>query len=181
MLFINLVSCLFNMVVVKALECMSVVNQRCMPRPRILDENAVDEPVYYPYNFMINKCSGSCNDINDPMAKLCVPDVIKNVNMKVYNLLMRANETKNVVYHGSCKCVCRLTSAVCNSKQIWNSDTCSCDCNEDFVDKMVCEKRYMWNPSTCACECDMWCKPGQYLDYKNCVCKNKLFDKVSSL
>ena len=53
------------------------------------------------------------------------------------------------------KCFCRLTSAVCNSKHIWNSDTCSCNCNEDFVDKMVCEKGYMWNPSTCACECDM--------------------------
>ena len=94
---------------------------------------------------------------------------------------MRANETKNVVWHESCKCVCRLTSAVCNSKQIWNSDTCSCDCNEDFVDKMVCEKGYMWNPSTCACECDMWCKPGQYLGYKNCVSKNKLIGKFSSL
>ena len=39
----------------------------------------------------------------------------------------------------------------------------------------------MWNPSTCACECDMWCKPGQYLDYKNCFCKNKLIGRVSVL
>ena len=38
----------------------------------------------------------------------------------------------------------------------------------------------MWNPSTCACECDMWCKPGQYLDYKKCVCKNKSIGKVIS-
>ena len=36
----------------------------------------------------------------------------------------------------------------------------------------------MWNLSTCACECDMWCKPGQYLDYKKCVCKNKLIGRV---
>ena len=115
MLLINLVSSLLNMVVVKTL-CMSVVNQRCMPRPKTLDVNAVGEPVYYPYNVMINKCSGSCNDINDPMAKLCVPDVTKNVNMKVYNLLIHANETKNVVWHESCKCVCRLASAVCHSK-----------------------------------------------------------------
>ena len=98
---------------------------------------------------MINKCSGSCNDINDLMAKLCVPDVTKNVNMKVYSLLMRANETKNVLWHESCKFVCRLTSAVCNSKQIWNSDTCSCDCNEDFVDKMVCEKGYVESKWLC--------------------------------
>ena len=36
----------------------------------------------------------------------------------------------------------------------------------------------MWNPSTCACECDMGCKPGQYLDHKNCICKNKLVGRV---
>ena len=32
----------------------------------------------------------------------------------------------------------------------------------------------MWNPSTCECQCDKWCKTGQYLDHKNCICKNKL-------
>ena len=24
----------------------------------------------------------------------------------------------------------------------------------------------------------MWCKPGQYLDYKNCICRNKLIGSV---
>ena len=38
----------------------------------------------------------------------------------------------------------------------------------------------MWNPSTCECQCDMSCKPGQYLDYKKCVCKNKLIGKIIS-
>ena len=36
----------------------------------------------------------------------------------------------------------------------------------------------MWNPSTCTCECDMCCKPGQYLDHKNCICKNKLVGRI---
>ena len=52
--------------------------------------------------------------------------------MKVYSFLMRLNETRNVLWHESCKCVCKLNSSVCNNKQIWNSDTCRCDCNEDF-------------------------------------------------
>ena len=69
---------------------------------------------------------------------------------------------------------------MCNSKQIWNSDTCKCDCNEDFAGIMTCNKGCMWNPSTCTCECDMWCKPGQYLDHKNSVCKNKLIGKIIS-
>ena len=91
---------------------------------------------------------------------------------------MRLNETRNVLWHESCKRVCRLNSSVCNSKQIWNSDTCKCDCNEDFAGTVTCNKGYMWNPSTCACECDMWCKPGQYLDYKKSVYKNKLIGRV---
>ena len=45
---------------------------------------------------------------------------------------------------------------------------------------MSCNKGYMWNPSTCACECNMWCKPGQYLNYKKFVCKNKLTGKIIS-
>ena len=36
----------------------------------------------------------------------------------------------------------------------------------------------MWNPSTCECQCDKWCKSGQYVDHKNCICKNKLIGRV---
>ena len=177
MLLINLEISLFNTLKLNALECMSMVNQKCMPRPKIVDVNA-NGPVYYPYSVLVNKCSGSCNDINDTFAKLCVPDVTKNVNMKVYNLLSQVNETKRVIWHETCKCVCRLTSAVCNSRQIWNSDTCICKCNDGFADKIDCKEGYMWNPSTCACECYLWCKQGQYLDYKSCVCKNKIIGKI---
>ena len=181
MKLVSLTVCLFNLFKTKALECLSVINQKCMPRPKILDVNeGVGETLFYPYNILVNKCSGSCDTLDDPMAKMCVPNVIKSINMKVYDFLMRLNETCNVLWHESCKCVCRLNSSVCNSKQIWNSDTCSCDCNEDFSGIMICNKGYMWNPSTSACECEMWCKPGQYLDYTKCVCKNKSIGKVIS-
>ena len=33
----------------------------------------------------------------------------------------------------TCKCVCRLTEAVCNAKQIWNKDKCQCECKEDLI------------------------------------------------
>ena len=39
-------------------------------------------------------------------------------------------------------------------------------------------KGYTWNPSTCECQCDKFCKPGQYLDQRNCVCKNKLIGRL---
>ena len=91
---------------------------------------------------------------------------------------MRLNETRNVLWQESCKCVCKLNSSVCNNKQIWNGDTCRCDCNEDFAGAVDCNKGYTWNPSTCECQCDIWCKPGQYLDHKNCICKNKLIGRL---
>ena len=52
------------------------------------------------------------------------------------------------------------------------------DAGEDFAGIISCAKGYMWNPGTCECHCDTWCKPRQYLDHKNCVCKNKLIGRV---
>ena len=179
MWLINLTISLFNILKVRALECVSVVNQKCMPRPKILDVNeGVGEALFYPYNVLVNKCSGSCNTLDNPMAKLCVPVIIKRVNMQVYNFLIRLNETHNVLWHESCKIVCKLNSSIRNNKQIWNSDTCRCDCNEDVTDIISCDKGYTWNPSTCECQCDTWCKPGQYLDHKNCICNNKLIGRL---
>ena len=56
----------------------------------------------YPYIVLVNKSSGSCNDINNPYAKLCVPDVVKDTNIEVFNLMLRTNETRNVTWHGTC-------------------------------------------------------------------------------
>ena len=118
MKIISLLISLFGIIKTKALECVSVVNQKCMPRPKILDVNeGVREALFYLYNMLVNKCSGSCNTLDIPMTKLCVPNVIKRVNMQVYNFLMRLNETCNVLWHESCKCVCKLNSSVCNNKQ----------------------------------------------------------------
>ena len=182
MWLINLAISLFGIIKTKALECASVVNQKCMPRPKILDVNeGIGEALFYPYKVLVNKCSGSCNALDNPMSKICVPKIIKNVNMQVYNFLMRLNETRNVLWHESCKCVCKLSSSVCNNKQIWNDDTCRCDCNEDFAGIITCAKGYMWNPSTCECQCDKWCKQGQYLDHKNCVCKDKLTNNKDNI
>ena len=172
-----LITTFFNLSYVNSLECISMNNQECKARPKIIDVNN-NEPVFYPYNIKVNKSSGSCSNIHDPYAKLCVPDIIKNINVKVFNLMSSINETRQIIWHETCECICRLTSAVCNSRQIWNRDKCRCECKEDLVNKMVYVKRYIWNPSNCACECDKSCGIGQYLDYKNCVCRNSLVDKL---
>ena len=175
MKIISLLISLFGIIKTKVLECVSVVNQKCMPRPKILNVNeGIGEALFYPYNVQVNKCCGSCNTLDNPLEKLCVPNVIKGLK----DFLTMLNETRNVLWHESCKCVCKLNSSACNNKQIWNSNTCRCDCNKHFAGIISCAKRYMWNPSTWECQCDKWCKQGQYLDHKNCVCKNKLISRI---
>ena len=68
-----------------------MINQECKTRSEIINVNP-NGPKFYPYSITINKCKGSCNTINDPYAKLCVPDTIKNINVKVFNLMSRTNE-----------------------------------------------------------------------------------------
>ena len=85
MWLINLAISLFSIIKTKSLECVSVVNQKCTPRSKILDVNeGVGEALFNLYNVLVNKCSGSCNTLDDHMAKMCVPNIIKRVNMKVY-------------------------------------------------------------------------------------------------
>ena len=98
MWLINLTISLFSIIKTRALECVSLINRKCMPRPKILDVNeGVGEALFYPYDVLVNKCIGSCDTINNPMVKLCVPNIIKRINMKAYNFLMRLNETRNVL------------------------------------------------------------------------------------
>ena len=98
MLLINLVVTFFGMLGTNTLECVSVINQKCMSRPKIIETNP-DEPVFFPYSIKINKCSESCNDPKDPFSRFCVPDIVKNINFKVYSLMTRINETKKIVWH----------------------------------------------------------------------------------
>ena len=66
---------------------------------------------------------------------------------------------------------------VCNNKQRWNKSKCKCAC-EELIYKGVCNKGFIWNPSNCECKCDKVCGFGEYLDYENCKCRKKLFDRL---
>ena len=107
-----------------------------------------------------------------------VPDQIKDTNVKVFNLMLRTNETRHIKWHKTCKCKCRLDASICNNKQRWNDDKCKCECKE-LIDKGTCDKGFIWNPSNCECKCDKSCDIGEYLDYKNCRCRKKIIGKLA--
>ena len=105
-----------NVLNVNPLKCVSMNNQMCKIKPQMININS-NEPSFYLYSAKINKCSRRCININDSYAKLCVPDIAKNVNIKVFNLMLQTNEITHIEWHETCKCKCRLDTSVCNNKQ----------------------------------------------------------------
>ena len=151
-------------------------NQKCKVRPAMINFDS-DEPFFYFYNVPVNKCSGSCNDINNPYPKLCVCDVVKKTNIEIFNLMSTTNETRYVSWDESCTYKCRLDASVCSSRQRWNNDKCRCECKE-LRDKGKCDDGFIWNPIMCECECDKSCDVGEFLDYVNCNFRKRLIDKL---
>ena len=107
----------------------------------------------------------------------CVPNVAKNLNVKVFNLMSRTNGTRYIKWHETCKCECKFGDNICNNKQRWNKDESRCECKE-LIDKGVRDKGFIWNPSNCECKYDKVCDVGEYLDYENCKCRKNLVDKL---
>ena len=155
-----------NLSCVNPLKCVAMKNQECKVRPKIVDINSND-PIFYPFSIKTNKCSSNCNNISDQYSRICIPDAVKNLNLKVFNLMTLTNETRYIKWYETCKCICRLNGIICNSKQRWNEDKCRCECKE-LIDKGVCGKEFIWNPRNCECKCDKSYDIGEYLDYSNC-------------
>ena len=44
-----------------------ILVQVCKTRPEIININS-NEPSFYAYKTLVNKCSGTCNNINNPYA-----------------------------------------------------------------------------------------------------------------
>ena len=86
-------------------------NQECKVRSQIIIVNS-NKPSFYFYSIKMNKCRVSCNNINDPYAKMCIPDVLKNINLKVFCLMSRTNEIRSTILHETCKCRYRLAASV---------------------------------------------------------------------
>ena len=127
---------------------------------------------FFPFSIKTSKCSGSCNNINHPYAKICVSDVVTNLNVKVFNLMSKTNETRHTEWHETCKGECKFGTNICNNKQRWKNDKCRCECKESI------DKGFIRNPSNCECECDKACDVAEYLDYENCKCTKKIVKLV---
>ena len=114
-LFVEL-TILSNFTNATPLNCTSMKNQECKTRRQVININS-SNPIFYPFSIKINKCSGNCNNINNRFANICVPDVIRDLNVKVFNLMSSTNERRFIEQQEKFKYKCRLDAIVCNNKQ----------------------------------------------------------------
>ena len=110
------------------LNCISMKNQEFKTRLQVINVIS-NNPIFYSFIIKTSKCSGNCNNINNPYTKSCVSDVVKDLNVKVFNLMSRTNETRFIEWHETCKCKCKR----------WNKYKCRCECKE-LIGKGVCDK-----------------------------------------
>ena len=99
-----------------SVEGISIKNEECKVRLKITNINS-NNPIFYLFTIKTNKCSGNCNKISDLYARIYIPDIVKMLNVKVFNLMSRTNETRHIKWHETCKCICRLDGIICNDKQ----------------------------------------------------------------
>ena len=123
----------------KFLELYFNKQSRVKNKTRVVNVNG-DEPVVFPFSIKTSKFSGSCNNINYPCAKICVPDVVKKVNVKVFNLMSRINETRHI------ECKELIDKGVCDKGFIWNPSNCECECDKacdvgEYLDYENCKCR----------------------------------------
>ena len=83
-------------------------NHECQTRPTLANINS-DETIFYQFTVSDNKYGGSCNTVVNPFVRVWLPNEVKNVNIKVFNIILGLNQT--TVQHESCECKCELNES----------------------------------------------------------------------
>ena len=117
-----------------------------MNRPTLIDLSPI-ECNYFPFMINLDKCNGIVMLLMTYLQKY-VFRVKKDVNVKVFIMIIRIIDAKTQLKHISCDCKWKFDSATYNSNHKWNIDKCQCEFKK--CDK--CKKDYSWNSSPCVCE-----------------------------
>ena len=54
---------------------------------------------YYPFAVRLDRCVGSCNTQNYLSNKVCVPNKTEDLNISVFSVIARINESKTLTKH----------------------------------------------------------------------------------
>ena len=128
--------------ITNAKNCLLLNDKKCGVKKVIVDNDCMT----FPCKIKVDRSIGSCNNITDPYSRVCNPDIVKNISVKVFDRISQQNVFREIEFHGSCKSDCLLNETVCNDKQIWNKDECRCLKIEIYSNDSF------WNIVNCKCE-----------------------------
>ena len=111
-------------------------NQPCIARPTLIDEIHCSL-----FAISLHKCDGSYNTVEDPFGRICVPNKIEDVNLKMFIMIKGIHESQTLIKHILCECRCEFDGRQCNLNQQWNNDKCQCECKKP-IKHCICEEHY---------------------------------------
>ena len=117
-------------------KSVSLNNEPCLIRPALTDLNPV-ELGSYPVMISLDKCNGSCNVVDGLSTKMCVPIKTKDINVKVFYMIIRINEVKTLAKYIQCNCKCKFDITTHESNEKWNSHKFQRECKS----YCMCKKR----------------------------------------
>ena len=97
----------------------------------------------------LHRCVRSCDTVNDLSNIKHFSNTIKNLNLSVFNMIARTNESQTLIKHISYACKCKFHGRKCNSNQKWNNGKCRCR-HKNLKEHYLCEKFYIWNSAACS-------------------------------
>ena len=73
-------------------NCLLLSDQKCSVKKVIIDNDYMT----FPYKIKVDRCIGSCNNVNNPYYKVWLPDVFKNISVKAFDLISPQNELRSM-------------------------------------------------------------------------------------
>ena len=121
-----------------AAKYVSINDQPRIVRPVLIYLNP-NEFLYYLFIISLDRCDGIGNTVEDSFGRMCVPNKVEDVNLKVFNMIKGISESKSLLKHISYKSRCELDDGKCNSKQKWTNDKCQCEYKKNigYVKKIM--------------------------------------------
>ena len=126
-IFIGLLSSIVN--ASNHTKCIFLSNGKCMIQPTLINLHPNEysqEFHYYPFAVKLDRCVGSCNTLNDLSNKACVPNKTEDLNLSVFNMIARINQSKTLTSIFPANVNVNLMKRNGKSNQLCNNNKCQC-------------------------------------------------------
>ena len=99
-------------------KCIPLRNRKFMTQPAFINLHVREysrDLHYCPFAFNLDRCTESCNTLDDLSSRVCAWNETEDLNVHVFNMITEINALKTLIKHISCKFKCKFDCKKCNS------------------------------------------------------------------